>query len=55
MKHLLTCRRTFIALIGMVLLSTMCLVKGVDTSVSLAAVAMAVAAANAWQKKEGPK
>ncbi len=53
MRFLLS-RRSMVAVIGMSMLFVLGLVKGADVATSIAAIAMAVAGANAWQKKEKP-
>ena len=49
MKKLFNCRRSLLAMFGMLCLTSMALLKGMDTSSAIAAVTMAVAAANAAQ------
>lgn len=49
MKKVLTCRRSVIALISIACLTAIALIKGIDTSVSIAAVAVGIAGANAYQ------
>lgn len=51
MRFLLS-RRSIVAVIGMCMLFVLGLVKGADVASSIAAISMAVAGANAWQKKE---
>ena len=50
MKQVWTDRRLFCALVGMACLLTLGLIKEIDTSSAIAAVCMAVAAANAGEK-----
>lgn len=47
MKHFLYCRRTFIAILSIGCLTLISLVKGFDVSMSLATVAIGLAASNA--------
>lgn len=51
MKKIFTCRRSSLALIGMFLLTALAVVNKVDTSGSIAAIVLAVAAANAYENK----
>lgn len=50
MKKLFSCRRSSLALIGMVILGAG-MFSGVDTSNAIAAVCIGVAGANAFEKK----
>jgi hypothetical protein len=56
MRPLFKCRRTVTALVSIMCLTIIALVKSIDTSAALAAVAMALAGANAsesvFSKKE---
>jgi hypothetical protein len=53
MWMMLKSRRTFIAVIAIILLGIMGIYKGIDTSMSISAVAIGLAGANAYQKKGG--
>jgi len=46
-----SCRRSIIALFSISCLTAIAIVNGTDTSISIAAVAMGVAGANAYQSK----
>jgi hypothetical protein len=48
------CRRSSLALIGMVLVTALGMVNHIDTSLAIASMAAAVAAANAAQSIKGP-
>jgi hypothetical protein len=50
MNHLLTCRRTFVAILAIILLFVLGL-KGQDVSMPIATICGALAAANSFQKK----
>lgn len=50
MKFLLTDRRVFIAFVSIACLTAMAMYKGIDTSMPIATIAAAIAAANATQK-----
>jgi hypothetical protein len=54
MLHLLKCRRTFVALVAIACLTTIALEKGIDVSMAVASVAVGLAGANAYEKKDGP-
>lgn len=49
-RYILTCRRTVVALISIGCLTSIALLKGIDTSSAIAAVAMGLAGANAYEK-----
>jgi hypothetical protein len=49
MKYVWTCRRTFLAVLGMLGLFVLGLVNGSDVASSIAAVAIGLAAANAGE------
>ncbi len=51
MKNFLYCRRTFLATIAIVALTGLGYTKGMDVSMSIAAIVASVAGANAWQGK----
>ena len=51
MKKVLSCRRSILAVLGMILCA-MGMLKGFDTSPAIAAICMGVAAANAHQGKK---
>ena len=51
MNKILNCRRSSLALIGMLLLTILGIFKQVDVASSIAAICMAVAVSNAYQKK----
>ena len=54
MKHIINCRRTFIAVLAILCLTSLGLVKGIDVSMALASVAIGLAAANSYEKKGVP-
>jgi hypothetical protein len=45
------CRRSSLALIGIICLTSLGLVKDVDVALAITGIVTAVAAANSWQKK----
>ena len=49
MKHLFSCRRTFLSFSGLVILG-ISLFKGVDTSSAIAAICIGLSGANAAEK-----
>ena len=49
MKNVILCRRTFICFMALASMLTMALAKGMDTSATMAAVAIALAGANATE------
>lgn len=51
MKHILTCRRTGIAIFGMCILGAALLMGKADTSMAIAGICMGLAAANSHEKK----
>ena len=51
MKHVYDCRRTFLALVGIIILGAALLMGKADTSMSLAGVVTAIAAANSYEKR----
>jgi len=55
MLKILQCRRSSLALIGMVLLTVIALKNDVDVSLALAGIVTAVAAANSYQKTKCEK
>lgn len=52
MNKVLTCRRSTLALIGMLLLTILGILRELDVSAPIAAIAMGVAAANSYEKKK---
>ena len=52
MKKIFTCRRTVLGLYGITALTYLCYHKGIDVSMAISAIAMGVAAANAFQGKK---
>jgi hypothetical protein len=52
MKKIFSCRRSSIALIGMILLAGIALIKGHDVSMAMSAIVLAVAGANAYESKK---
>lgn len=48
MIHLWTSRRTFISALGIVCLTSLGMVQGIDVSIAIAGICTAVAGANAW-------
>ena len=50
MKYVWECRRTFIALFGMVVLAGLSAYNGMDSSTAISAIAIGVAGANAAEK-----
>ena len=55
MMRILKCRRSSLALLGMIALSGISLFKGIDTSSAIAAICMGIAGANAYEAKREPK
>jgi hypothetical protein len=55
MMKILKCRRSSLALLGMIALSGISLVKGIDTSAAIAAICIGVAGANAYEGKNAVK
>lgn len=53
LAKIMSCRRSLIAAFGITCLTAIALYNGTDTSVSIAAIAMGVAGANAYQGKKG--
>lgn len=51
MKKLLDCRRSIIALIGISCLTFLGYTKGMDVSMAISGVCLAVAGSNAYEKK----
>lgn len=54
MKKLLSCRRSIIALVGIVCLTWLGLAKGIDISgiaMAISTIVASVAGANAWEKR----
>jgi hypothetical protein len=51
MKKLFNCRRSLLAILGMISLTAIALSKGIDTSMAIATIITAVAASNAYQNK----
>lgn len=51
MKHIWECRRTGVAVLGMILLSIPLMTGKMDTSTALAAIAVGLAGSNAYEKK----
>lgn len=51
MKHIFSCRRSSIALIGIITLAVIALHKGHDVSMAISTIVLAVAGANAYEKK----
>lgn len=49
--HFLKCRRTFVSVLAIVCLTAVGVTKGVDVSAAIAAVAMGLAGANAYEKR----
>ncbi len=47
MRHFMICRRTYIATLAILALTTISLVRGFDVSMALATVAIGLAASNA--------
>jgi hypothetical protein len=47
MAKIMTCRRTFICTLSVICLTAIALVKGMDVSTSIAAIAIGIAGANA--------
>jgi hypothetical protein len=55
MMKIFKCRRSSLALIGMIGLGIISLVKSIDTSSAIAAICIGVAGANAYEGKHEPK
>lgn len=53
MKKILECRRSSLALIGMLLLTILGYTKGADVAVAIATISIGVSGANAFEKKGG--
>lgn len=54
MIKLLSCRRSIVAMLSIACLTSIAILKGIDTSSAIAAVAMGVAGANAFQGSKTP-
>lgn len=54
MRSLITSRRTFIATLSILCLTTIALRNNIDVSMALASIAMAVCASNAYEKRGTP-
>lgn len=54
MSRLISCRRTFVAVLAIVCLTTLGLTKSTDVSMAIASIAAALAGANAYQGKGQP-
>lgn len=52
MKKIFTCRRSSLALIGMVALFFLGLYKGLDVSMAISGIVLSVAGANAYEGKK---
>lgn len=55
MKKLLSCRRSLLSLVGMVLLFVLGIVNKVDVSMAIAGIVASVAASNAYQGSKEKK
>jgi hypothetical protein len=51
MKKIFTCRRSSLALIGMMLLALIAFSKGHDVAMAISGIVLAVAGSNAYEKR----
>jgi len=54
MLKIFSCRRSSLALIAIVLLSGLCYTKGIDVSMAISAIVLAVAGSNSYQASKKP-